>query len=140
MNRIVTIYRMKILLNMKLGGSVIVVFSVHTAALIYFATIAVLQYLTGKKFHDVKVLLFRRRRMEEVQKHEKLPKHCNCVRFFRAWEERQHLYLLTEVCRSSLADVANDKHDLPESTIWEYLVDLLQVSLIFCFPWAGFSV
>ncbi|KAK4326865.1 hypothetical protein Pmani_002635 [Petrolisthes manimaculis] len=68
----------------------------------------------------------RRRRMEEVQKHEKLPKHCNCVKFFRAWEERQHLYLLTEVCRSSLADVANDKHDLPEATIWEYLVDLLQ--------------
>lgn len=70
--------------------------------------------------------------MEEVQKHEKLPKHRNCVRFFRAWEERQHLYLLTEVCRTSLADVANDKHDLPEATIWEYLVDLLQVSLDLC--------
>ena len=28
----------------------------------------------------------------------------------------------------SLADVAEDRHDLPESIIWEYLVDLLQVS------------
>ncbi|XP_068215222.1 membrane-associated tyrosine- and threonine-specific cdc2-inhibitory kinase-like [Palaemon carinicauda] len=68
----------------------------------------------------------RRRRMEEVQKHEKLPKHKNCVEFYRAWEERQHLYLLTEVCCMSLADVANDRHDIPESLIWDYLVDLLQ--------------
>ncbi|KAG7155068.1 membrane-associated tyrosine and threonine-specific cdc2-inhibitory kinase-like 2 [Homarus americanus] len=57
----------------------------------------------------------RRRRMEEVQKHEKLPQHRNCVQFYRAWEERQHLYLLTEVCRTSLANVAEDRHDLPES-------------------------
>lgn len=68
----------------------------------------------------------RRRRMTEVQKHEKLPKHKNCVRFFRAWEERQHLYLLTEVCKTSLANMAEDRHDLPESLVWEYLVDLLQ--------------
>ncbi|XP_063590103.1 membrane-associated tyrosine- and threonine-specific cdc2-inhibitory kinase-like [Penaeus indicus] len=68
----------------------------------------------------------RRRRMEEVQKHEKLPKHKNCVEFYRAWEERQHLYLLTEVCRTSLADMAEDRHDLPESVVWDYLVDLLQ--------------
>ncbi|KAK8736159.1 hypothetical protein OTU49_004852 [Cherax quadricarinatus] len=68
----------------------------------------------------------RRRRMEEVQKHETLPKHQNCVQFYRAWEERQHLYLLTEVCKTSLADVAEDRHDLPESVVWDYLVDLLQ--------------
>ncbi|XP_045582114.1 membrane-associated tyrosine- and threonine-specific cdc2-inhibitory kinase [Procambarus clarkii] len=68
----------------------------------------------------------RRRRMEEVQKHEKLPKHRNCVEFYRAWEERQQLYLLTEVCKTSLANVAEDRHDLPESLVWEYLVDLLQ--------------
>ncbi|XP_071553024.1 membrane-associated tyrosine- and threonine-specific cdc2-inhibitory kinase-like [Panulirus ornatus] len=68
----------------------------------------------------------RRRRMEEVQKHENLPKHRNCVQFYRAWEERQHLYLLTEVCRTSLANLAEDRHDLPESVVWEYLVDLLQ--------------
>ncbi|KAG0719305.1 Membrane-associated tyrosine- and threonine-specific cdc2-inhibitory kinase [Chionoecetes opilio] len=63
----------------------------------------------------------RQRRMKEVQKYEKLPKHKNCVQFYRAWEERQHLYLLTELCRTSLADVAEDRHDLPESIVWEYL-------------------
>ncbi|KAK7063100.1 Protein kinase, membrane associated tyrosine threonine 1 [Halocaridina rubra] len=68
----------------------------------------------------------RRRRMAEVQKHEKLPKHKNCVEFYRAWEERQHLYLLTEVCSTSLANVADARHDLPESVVWNYLVDLLQ--------------
>ncbi|XP_076062050.1 membrane-associated tyrosine- and threonine-specific cdc2-inhibitory kinase-like isoform X2 [Oratosquilla oratoria] len=68
----------------------------------------------------------RRRRMEEVQKHENLPKHPNCVQFFRAWEEKQHLYMLMEVCQASLAHLAEDKHDLPESFIWEVLVDLLQ--------------
>ncbi|KAF2365507.1 Protein kinase domain [Trinorchestia longiramus] len=69
----------------------------------------------------------RRRRLAEVAKHEKLPKHPNCVEFHRAWEERQHLYILTEVCQKSLATLAEESPGcLPECKVWKYALDLLQ--------------
>ncbi|XP_043238058.1 membrane-associated tyrosine- and threonine-specific cdc2-inhibitory kinase-like isoform X3 [Amphibalanus amphitrite] len=67
----------------------------------------------------------RRRRLEEVRKHERLPPHRHCVAFHGAWEERDHLYLQTELCATSLADVADTEHSIPESTVWAYMVDLL---------------
>ena len=41
----------------------------------------------------------RRQKLDEVEKHETLPPHPNCVQFHRAWEERQHLYIQTELCQ-----------------------------------------
>ncbi|KAG8171467.1 hypothetical protein JTE90_000035 [Oedothorax gibbosus] len=43
----------------------------------------------------------RQRKLQEVQKHEQLPSHPNCVKFYKAWEERQHLYIQTELCSKS---------------------------------------
>lgn len=37
--------------------------------------------------------------MEEVAKHESLLPHPNCIRFYKAWEERGHLYIQTELCK-----------------------------------------
>lgn len=42
----------------------------------------------------------RKRKLEEVAKHESLPPHPNCVTFYRAWEERLHLYIQEELCRN----------------------------------------
>ncbi|KAL5006975.1 hypothetical protein ScPMuIL_015781 [Solemya velum] len=67
----------------------------------------------------------RRRKLEEVAKHEKLPPHPNCVRFYRAWEEKQHLYLQTELCKTSLSNLTENQHDIGEMVIWNYMVDLL---------------
>ncbi|XP_013407437.1 membrane-associated tyrosine- and threonine-specific cdc2-inhibitory kinase [Lingula anatina] len=67
----------------------------------------------------------RKRKLEEVAKHETLPKHPNCVEFVRAWEERQHLYIQTELCQTSLNNYAESHHDIPESLVWNYMVDLL---------------
>lgn len=67
----------------------------------------------------------RRRKLEEVAKQEKLPQHPNCVRFYRAWEERHYLYLLVELCKTSLTNYAETHHEIPESLIWNWLVDLL---------------
>ncbi|XP_064634588.1 membrane-associated tyrosine- and threonine-specific cdc2-inhibitory kinase-like [Lineus longissimus] len=67
----------------------------------------------------------RRRKLEEVAKHEQLPKHPNCVAFFKAWEERQHLYIQTELCHTCLSNLSEMYHDIPEAIIWNYLVDLL---------------
>ncbi|XP_072014796.1 membrane-associated tyrosine- and threonine-specific cdc2-inhibitory kinase-like [Amphiura filiformis] len=68
----------------------------------------------------------KRRRLEEVNKHESLSKHPNCVEFHKAWAERGHLYIQTELCKISLLEFAEENHDIPESIVWDYLVDLLQ--------------
>ncbi|KAK2186669.1 hypothetical protein NP493_192g03061 [Ridgeia piscesae] len=67
----------------------------------------------------------RRRKLEEVAKHEELPRHPNCVGFVKAWEEKQHLYIQTELCHTSLCNFAEHNHNIPEQIIWNYLVDLL---------------
>lgn len=68
----------------------------------------------------------RERKLEEVRKHEQLPKHLNCVNLYKAWEERQHLYIQTELCQTSLSDFTEINHDIPEKVVRNYLVDLLK--------------
>lgn len=68
----------------------------------------------------------RQRKLEEVKKHEELPKHPNCIYFIKAWEERQHLYIQTELCETSLSNYTEQNHEVPESVVWNYLVDLIQ--------------
>ena len=67
----------------------------------------------------------RRRNLDEVRKHEKLPLHPNCVRFIKAWEERQRLYIQTELCSMSLHCYLQKYHNIPIFFIWKYLIDLL---------------
>lgn len=67
----------------------------------------------------------RRRKLEEVAKHETLPPHPNCVTFYRAWEERQRLYIQTELCKISFSEYTEHHHDMLEEGIWNFLVDLL---------------
>lgn len=40
----------------------------------------------------------RRRKLAEVERHEHLPHHPNCVKFHMAWEECHRLYIQTELC------------------------------------------
>nr|XP_037270353.1 membrane-associated tyrosine- and threonine-specific cdc2-inhibitory kinase-like [Rhipicephalus microplus] len=63
--------------------------------------------------------------LQEVAKHELLPPHPHCVRFIKAWEEDSRLFIQTELCECSLAAYADRHHNLPESIVWEFLVDLL---------------
>lgn len=65
----------------------------------------------------------RDRKLQEVAKHEQLPKHPNLVEFFRAWEEKQRLYIQIELCDGSLADFMEKYHDIPESLIWSFFTD-----------------
>ncbi len=70
----------------------------------------------------------RKEKLEEVRKMESLPHHPNCVRFYQAWEENQYLYIQLELCKASLSEITEKEHELPESTIWDYMIDLLLVS------------
>lgn len=67
----------------------------------------------------------RKRKLEEVAKYEKLPPHSNLVKFYRAWEEQQQLYIQIELCAMSLTNFADKNHDIQEMVIWSYLIDLL---------------
>ncbi|KAH6945075.1 hypothetical protein HPB50_007119 [Hyalomma asiaticum] len=67
----------------------------------------------------------RRRQLQEVAKHELLPRHPHCVRFIKAWEEDNRLYIQTELCECSLAAYVEKHHNLPEQLIWEFLIDML---------------
>lgn len=55
-------------------------------------------YAVKKSRQRFRGKLDRRQKLTEVEKHERLPPHPNCVRFHRAWEERQCLYIQTELC------------------------------------------
>ncbi|KAK4030399.1 membrane-associated tyrosine- and threonine-specific cdc2-inhibitory kinase isoform X2 [Daphnia magna] len=67
----------------------------------------------------------RKEKLEEVRKMESLPHHPNCVRFYQAWEENQFLYIQLELCQSSLSEISEQQHELPEPLIWDYMIDLL---------------
>ena len=67
----------------------------------------------------------RERRLQEVAKHENLPKHPNLVEFIQAWEERSHLYIQMELCECTLAEYIERNPQPSEATIWSFLVDLL---------------
>ena len=68
----------------------------------------------------------RKRKLDEVRKHETLPDHPNCVKFIKAWEEKQRLYIQTELCSISLQDYLEQQQSIPIFFVWKYLIDLLQ--------------
>lgn len=57
-------------------------------------------YAIKKSREKFKGISDRVRKLEEVAKHQELPNHPNCVRFYRAWEEKQRLYIQTELCQT----------------------------------------
>ena len=76
------------------------------------------------------VFVFRARKLKEVQKYEKLPPHPHCVRFYMAWVEKNVLYIQTELCKATLAHFA-ETYPPTEEVLWEYLLDLCLVRLLF---------
>ena len=85
------------------------------------------------KYYAVKVSrerfkgkLDREEKLNEVYKHEQLPSHDHLVKLYLAWEEKQRLYIQTELCSMSLSALAENNHEISEETVWRYLVDLLK--------------
>ncbi|CAO4363711.1 unnamed protein product [Caenorhabditis nigoni] len=62
----------------------------------------------------------------EAESHMIIPPHKNLVKFYRAWEETDRLYIQTELCEQSLQQYCSVKHALPENEIWNIFVDLLE--------------
>ena len=47
------------------------------------------------------------------------------MHFYQSWEDNGRLYQKFELCQKSLLDISEENHDVSESLIWAYLVDLL---------------
>lgn len=69
--------------------------------------------------------LYRQERLEEVRRYEQFSGHANCLRFYRAWEQDDRLYMQMELCRESLECYLERKRTIPEEKIWSILLDLL---------------
>ena len=66
----------------------------------------------------------RSQQLEEVNKNEQISGHRNCVSFYKAWEELDHLYIQTELCEMSLKDYAESVPVIAETEIWNMIYDL----------------
>ncbi|XP_065361607.1 membrane-associated tyrosine- and threonine-specific cdc2-inhibitory kinase [Calliphora vicina] len=69
--------------------------------------------------------LYRQERLEEVRRYEQFSGHANCLRFYRAWEQDDRLFMQMELCRESLDCYLARKRAVPEEKIWSILLDLL---------------
>lgn len=69
----------------------------------------------------------RKKKLAEVEKHERLAPHPNCVQFYRAWEERHRLYIQIELCLMSLSECADLHGRLGNAVATKFLVDLIKV-------------
>jgi len=66
----------------------------------------------------------RDRKFEEVRAFELLPRHPNILRFIQAWEEKQHLFIQTELCVSSLQQYLDEK-PVDSDMGWQLFIDIL---------------
>ena len=67
----------------------------------------------------------RRRKLEEVKRCQMFSPHPNLVRFYDAWEEKNRLYIMTELCEMSMRDLTEKIHSISEPVIWNYFYDLV---------------
>ncbi|KAH8379927.1 hypothetical protein KR009_008086 [Drosophila setifemur] len=69
---------------------------------------------------------YRAERLEEVRRYEEFSGHENCIRFIRAWEQYDRLFMQMELCRESLEQYLLRCRRIPEERIWHILLDLLR--------------
>jgi membrane-associated tyrosine/threonine-specific cdc2-inhibitory kinase len=81
-------------------------------------------YAVKRSAEKFKGALDRKKKLTEVEKHEKLPLHPNLVKFVRAWEERSRLYIQIELCLMTLAEYADVHGRLDDQLGMKFLIDL----------------
>lgn len=78
-------------------------------------------------FSFCEFLQYKQERLEEVRRYEQLSKHEHCLTLYYAWEEDNRLYMQLELCQDSLESFLRKRKCLPESMVWNVVVDLLLV-------------
>lgn len=75
---------------------------------------------------------YRRERMQEVRRYEEFSCNENCLTLFKAWEQDDVLFMQIELCRGSVQDYVEEIHEVTESFVWSFLLDMLLVSTFNC--------
>jgi len=65
----------------------------------------------------------RDQKLKEVRFHETLATHSNILKIIHAWEERERLYIQTELCRGNLLEYAAE-HTISQPMIWHFLYQM----------------
>ncbi|CAM4752023.1 unnamed protein product [Rotaria magnacalcarata] len=64
-------------------------------------------------------------KLREVRFHEALATHRNILKIIRAWEERERLYIQTELCESNLLEYTAD-NPMTQPMTWHFLYQISQ--------------
>ncbi|CAF3491232.1 unnamed protein product [Rotaria sp. Silwood1] len=67
----------------------------------------------------------RDQKLKEVRFHETLATHRNILKIIRAWEERERLYIQTELCESNLLEYSSE-NPMTQSMTWHFLYQISQ--------------
>lgn len=67
----------------------------------------------------------RDQKLKEVRFHETLATHRNILKIIHAWEERERLYIQTELCNGNLLEYSSD-HQITQTMIWHFLYQISQ--------------
>lgn len=70
----------------------------------------------------------RRERLEEVKRYEQFSSNEHCVKYYKAWEQDDLLFMQIELCIGSVEDYIERIMQVPESFVWSFLLDMLLVS------------
>ncbi|CAF3459072.1 unnamed protein product [Rotaria sp. Silwood1] len=65
----------------------------------------------------------RDQKLKEVRFHETLATHRNILKIIRAWEERERLYIQTELCESNLLEYSSE-NPMTQSMTWHFLYQI----------------
>lgn len=85
------------------------------------------EYAVKKSLHPFFNESDRHRKFQEVERHEMLPPHPNCVRYIQSWEENGYLYIQQELCARTLEKEMETVYNntcIPENRVWDYLIDI----------------
>lgn len=66
--------------------------------------------------------------MQEVRRYEEFSSNENCLTLYKAWEQDDVLFMQIELCRGSVQDYVGEIHEVSESFVWSFLLDMLLVS------------
>lgn len=72
-------------------------------------------------------------RYAEAYRLERLGSHPNIIKYFGAWEEKEHVFIQLELYDTSLDKYAKANHKICEEQLWDILIDLLLVCTHFFF-------
>lgn len=69
-------------------------------------------------------------RYAEAYRLERLGNHPNIIKYFGAWDEKEHVFIQLELYSTSLDKYAKANHQICEDQLWDILLDMLLVCML----------